>query len=270
MCTIARVLNPTLVRRRNKLSYLPLLWYKALAELQAEASRAYIGVLWWILEPALYMAAFYVAFDVGLRQGGGNYMVFLLTGLVAWKWFASTVQGGTIAVTVNVGLIQQVYLPKFILPGVVLIADTIKFFIIFLILLAVVALLGYPPTQTWLALPAVILVEFLLIAALASLGAAVIPFVPDLKLLVDNGLIVAMFLSGVFFDVSSYPPSVKYWFNFNPMVNVIGAFRDILLRHTWPDWSALGVVAAASFFIYMIAFLIMTRCDRIYPKFTIG
>lgn len=250
--------------------YLSLLWYKALSELQAEASRSYMGFLWWIVEPALYMAAFYIAFNVGLRQGGENYVVFLLTGLVAWKWFGSTVQNGTSAITINVGLIQQVYLPKFILPGVVLIADTIKFLIIFLILAAVVVALGYPPNVAWLALPAVVLVEFILIAALASLGASVIPFFPDLKLFVDNGLIVAMFLSGVFFDVSKYPPRLQHIFHLNPMVDVIESYRSILLRGLWPDWRVLGLVALGSCIIYFIAYAILRKFDRVYPKFTIG
>lgn len=257
-------------RSGNGSRYLSLLWYKALAELQAEASRAYMGVLWWVVEPALYMLAFYVAFDVGLRQGGPHYMVFLLTGLVAWKWFSSTIQSGVIAVTVNVGLIQQVYLPKFILPGVVLIADTLKFFIIFAVLLAVVVAFGYFPTIAWLALPAIIFVQFLLISALASLGAAILPFLPDVKLIIDNGLIVAMFVSGVFIDVSKYPAPMQHLFQFNPMIDVIVSYRRVLMYKVWPDWTPLGLVALASVAVYAGAVFIMARYDRVYPKFTIG
>ena len=52
-------------------TYLELVWYKGLADLQAEAARAYVGFLWWVLEPLLYMMAFYVAFGPGMRGGGG-------------------------------------------------------------------------------------------------------------------------------------------------------------------------------------------------------
>ena len=39
----------------EKIRYLELVWHKAIAELRVEAARAYVGFLWWILEPVLYM-----------------------------------------------------------------------------------------------------------------------------------------------------------------------------------------------------------------------
>ena len=38
--------------------YLELILYKAYADLRVEAARGYLGMLWWVLEPVLYMGAF--------------------------------------------------------------------------------------------------------------------------------------------------------------------------------------------------------------------
>jgi lipopolysaccharide transport system permease protein len=254
----------------NARRWLALVWWKALAELKAEAARAYIGILWWVVEPALYMAAFYLAFGAGIRAGGVHAVPFLLTGLVAWKWFASSVQGGSGAIQANSGLIQQVYVPKAILPFIVMVTNGIKFLVVLVLLLLVLTAMGYPPDITWVALPAVIVVEFLLIVALGSLAASLLPLLPDLKLIVDNGLIVMMFLSGIFYDVDKLPPGPAAIMRFNPMIWVIESFRHILMRHSWPQWDSLLVVALASLAVYALALVVLRAYDRHYTKLMVG
>jgi lipopolysaccharide transport system permease protein len=250
--------------------YFQLIWYKGFADLSGGASRAYIGYMWWVLEPVLYMGAFYLAFGLGLRGGGTNMVLFLLCGLVPWKWFASTVQAGAITMQANAGLMNQVYLPKFVLPWIVVLTNTVKFVIVLELLLVLAAALGEGMELPWIALPLAALVEMMLITSVASLAAAVVPLVPDLELVVSNGLIVLMFLSGIFFDVNKLPPKAAAVVRLNPMVPVIEAFRDILLRHTWPHWAVLGEVALLAVAMYALAFWLLARFDRIYPKIMTG
>ncbi|HEX4299990.1 MAG TPA: ABC transporter permease [Gammaproteobacteria bacterium] len=254
--------------RRNH--YIELIWYKGMADLHAEAARAYVGFIWWVLEPLLYMAAFYVAFGMGLRgPGGGVVALSLLCGLVPWKWFASSVQNGSDIIQANSGLIMQVYLPKYVLPGMVMVTNGIKFLIILgLLMLAMAVTHGASPA--WLALPVVVLVEMLLALALSTLAAAIVPLLPDLDLVISNGLIVMMFMSGIFSDVDRLPPTLARVLALNPMVHVIRAFRAVLLEKRWPDWMALGGVALFSLVVYGLALALMRRYDRIYPKLLVG
>ena len=254
----------------RKLHYLELVLYKAMADLNAEASRAYVGFLWWILEPAFYMAAFYIAFGTGLRAGGIDKVVFLLSGLVPWKWFMSSVQNGSLTIQNNSGLIQQVYLPKYILPWIVVLTNTVKFFIILGLLLILTVSLGHSVDVTWLALPVLALVELVVIAALASLTAALVPLLPDLRLIVDNGLIVLMFLSGIFYEVDRLPHRLQHIVRANPMVAVIEGFRSVLVDHTWPDWPGLARATLVALVLYALAFWVLRRFDRDYPKHMIG
>ena len=48
------------------MNYLELITVKAWADLKTKVSRAYIGFLWWFMEPILYMGSFYLLF--GLRR----------------------------------------------------------------------------------------------------------------------------------------------------------------------------------------------------------
>ncbi len=247
--------------------YAQLAYYRAIADLRAEATRAYLGLLWWFVEPLMYMVVFYTIFKTGLRAGGVGYAPFLLTGMVVWKWFASTVIAGANAVAKNSAIMQQVYVPKALLPCVVLIANTIKFLIIFMfLLLLIVVVLHKPVSWPWLALPLVIGVQFLFIAGVGGLVASVVPFVPDIKLLLDNVMMMLFFVSGVFFDISHIHGRFHDILLLNPAALVIEAYRSILLHNRWPHWGHMAYVFILSLVLVTAAVKVFHKYDRIYPK----
>jgi len=247
--------------------YLQLMLHKAYADLRAEATRAYLGFIWWFLEPAMYMLVFYLIVEAGLRRGGEGFMPFLLCGLVSWKWFASTVLSGADSLNKNAGIIQQVYVPKPVFPGVVILVNSFKFLIILAILLLLLTLgLGKPVTPAWLALPVVIAAQFLLITAVVMLLAAIIPFARDLKMLLENFIMMLFFMSGIFFDIGNIEPDIAMLLRLNPMVPLIDAYRTILLEGAWPHWGELLSVVGVALALGVPGLLLLRHFDRIYPK----
>ena len=67
------------------MNYKEILLYGVYSDLRTEVARRFLGFLWWIIDPVLYMAAFYVVFALALRQGGEDYAPFLLIGMVVWN-----------------------------------------------------------------------------------------------------------------------------------------------------------------------------------------
>ena len=71
--------------------YLRLADTMARMSLRAEASRYFLGYIWWILEPMLWVAVFYVVFEVLLQAGRADFLVFLMCGKLAFIWFSKSV-----------------------------------------------------------------------------------------------------------------------------------------------------------------------------------
>jgi lipopolysaccharide transport system permease protein len=163
-----------------------------------------------------------------------------------------------------------VYLPKLVLPCIVLFTNTIKFIMVLGLLLVLMMSLSEGPNLHWLALPLIVLVEFTIILAAASLMASLVPLLPELKLVIDNGLIVLMFLSGIFTEIDKLPPRIAEILHANPMVPIIEAFRAVLLQDTWPDWAALSWVLGLAILAYALAFWILRHNDRAYLKLMSG
>ncbi len=239
---------------------------KARAGLRAEASRGYLGVLWWIIEPIMYMSVFYVAFAHLLNRGDESYVIFLLTGLIVWKWFHATISGGANSLAANAGLMNQVYIPKIVFPLTSIAVNFFKFLIILLLLLIFLQFTSAKVTWAWLLLPVLVLTQLALITAVTSLLAAVIPFFPDLRAILDNVLMMLLFLSGIFYDIDKLPESFKGYLTLNPMAPLIAMYRKVLLEGVPPDWHQVMGIFAFSAVVMLVALWFFRRFDRIYPK----
>jgi lipopolysaccharide transport system permease protein len=246
--------------------YLQLILYKTRADLKMEAARGYMGMLWWVLEPVLYMGAFYVIFAVALERGGENFVPWLLTGLVVWKWFDTSIRMSLNAITAGKGLMSQVYLPKVFFPAVVILKNGVKFLVTLVLLLAFLLIYGYPLSWSWLAVVPLVGLQLMLIGGVGFTIAAMTPLWPDLKLLMNNVLMLMFFLSGVFFDTSQLQGWLAWILSLNPMVHIIKAWRDVLLYGQWPDLPALSYVLLLSLALLILGQHLLKRWDRLYPR----
>lgn len=249
--------------------FIELLWFSAYAELKAESARSYLGFLWWLLEPAMFMAVFYVVFGVLLGNADPDFIPFLLVGLTFWQWFKSCVTHGSHAIWLNIPLMRQVKLPILLFPLTAVLSDTLKFFFIFGVLLILLWLGGRPPSITYLALPVVFAVELLLAMGCALIAAAIVPFVPDVRFVIENALMALMFMSGVVFSLATLPEPYRSWLAWNPVVGVLESARDILMRGVWPDWSLLAQAAVGAGVMLVIGALMIVRLAPRYPKLAV-
>lgn len=254
----------------HKKRYIELMLYKTYADLKAEAARTYISFVWWILDPLLYMAIFYLVFEVLLKRGTENFTSFLLIGLIFWKWFASSVQHALNSISIHRGLIQQIYLPKWLFPIITVLTDFVKFTVVLIILILILMVIGIRPGIAWVNLPLLIACQFLFIIGCACLVAAVTPFFPDIRLLTESGLVLLMFLSGVFYDSATIPEKYQAFFFANPMAIMLEAFRTVMIENHPPNWLRLGYVFTLGSIILAAALSMLVRFDRTYPRLTLA
>ncbi|MBI5006889.1 MAG: ABC transporter permease [Nitrosomonadales bacterium] len=243
-----------------------LIFYKAYADLKAEAARSYLGLVWWIIEPVLYLCAFYVLFVLVLQRGGPDFVPSFLCGAVVWKWFDSGIKGGSHSISVHRGLLQQVYVPKYIFPVIAVLGSTARFIPVFVIFAIFLLLYGVHFQLSWMAVPLVIVTQFCLVIALALLVGAITPFLPDLKVAIDNGMLLLFFISGVFFNINEVQEPLKSYLLLNPMAGLIDEYRNILFRGIWPDATRLSIILSVSLAIGAFALLLLKRMDHRYGK----
>jgi lipopolysaccharide transport system permease protein len=251
-----------------RVHYLELILYRAYADLRAEGERFYISYFWWIFEPITNMVIFYVVFGLLLNSGTRDFVPFLLIGMTLWKWMDSTVTHGATTILGNVSMMRLAYLPKIIFPTVTIVTDTFKFTIVFVLLLIFLWAYGFPMGAPYLSLPLLLFIQFLFTVGLTYMVAAIVPFFPDLTILVQNLLGALFFMSGVFYAGSSLPQQYQTYFYLNPMACLIESFREVLMHNRWPRWLPLLSTGLISLCVIGLGAKIISRFDHIYPRLT--
>jgi lipopolysaccharide transport system permease protein len=246
--------------------YLNLIAVRSVMSLKSDADKNILGMLWWLIEPILYLGVFYLVFGVGLRQGGEGYVSFLLTGLVVWKWIDSSVKSVSVSIVQNVGIMSQVYVPKYVFPCVVFLTVTFRFFIVLGIFS--VYLLAYEDVNllSWLWLPIVIFVQFFFLLSASLFVAALVPVLPDLKLVINYLMMLLFFCSGIFFDLSSLEPSVAQLLSYNPFLIQIDWYRNVLLAGEAPNLLSLVSMLFIASVLMLVNGIIYKRLDRVFPR----
>lgn len=247
-----------------------LVLFSTYAELRAERARSYLGLAWWVLDPAMMMLTFWLVFDVIMHSGGPEYLPSLLIGLTLWQWMKSCMTHGGHAIWSNLALVRQVNLPPLVFPLVAMLSDTIKFFYIFVLLLVILWIAGYPPNVAYLGLLPLFVAVFLFVAGVGFVIAAVVPLLPDLRFVIEQALTVVMFLSGVVFSLSSVPSPWREIMALNPVAVIMDAARGILMHGRWPNWVGLGKVSLISIVVCAIGAFVVVRFAPRYPKLAVA
>ena len=253
--------------------YAHVVRYQTYAGLKAEISRTYLGVAWWLLAPTFAAMTMYVVFGFLLSVGTSStasgraaFFPFLLVGTFAWQWFHNSVMLSANSITLKSAVMQQVYLPKAVFPLVSVLSGTWKFVCTFSVMTLALWWLGYPPSGAYLALPVIMLVQFALNLAVGMPLAVWIPYFRDGTAVIAAVLGFAGMASGIFFRPSQVPARFAPYVNYNPVANLLTAYRAILLDRQWPDWWALGRVALIAAVLLSVGVTVIRRFDLKLPK----
>ena len=213
--------RPTLRQRVTEIwRFRELLLGLVRKELKVKYKNSALGFFWSMLNPALYLAVFYVVFQIFLGSGIDNFAIFLLSGLLVWNLFSTALPGACGAVVANSALVKKVYFPREILALAAVGAALVHFFLQASVLLAALVVFRYPvsPTYCLLILPA-LLALLLLASALGIFLAAVNVYVRDAQHLLELVLLA--------------------WFWMTPIVYQYRLVGDKLVTRGWPSWLLL-------------------------------
>jgi lipopolysaccharide transport system permease protein len=257
-------------QKDSRLHLAELILTKASMNLRSEASRTYLSYSWWLLEPLLLMGIYFIVFEKILNRGGDNFVAFLLIGIIHWLWFSKTISNATMSIVQGRGLIAQIDIPKIFFPLVIVVQDFLKVIIALALLVVLLLLNGIYPNITWIAWIPVLLCQLLLVSSLAIIAAIVVPFMPDLRILITTALQMLMFLSGVFYSHEIIPTNFQTLFFLNPVAKLLYFYREILMYQQWPNWMELGLFFLFIATLFSIVILISSRLDHTLSRLVLG
>lgn len=245
-----------------------LLTYHATCALRAEFNRYHLHFLWWFLEPVMFLGTLYLVFGIFRQSTIPNYALFLLTGLVVWQWFAKAVAHATNSIYQSMRSFQQHKVSPFHFPLCVFMQDSIKtlpVFAVFFLVFAFLAPMG--PSLVWFNLIPILLVEAICIIGCSLFVAAIVPFLPDLSMLVPIMTRMMFFAAGIFYNIDDVVlPDHRMILYSNPVTVCIKEMRGVLIYSQSPDWALLGYGLMVSLFFLGLGCAMIQFCRAKYPR----
>src|SRR5437764_5228609 len=147
---------------REIISHHELLLNLVRLELKSKYKASALGFAWSLLNPAMYLVVFYIAFDVILGGGIPRFPIYLLSGLLVWNFFTSALNTGTGSVVAGSGLVKKVWFPREVLPLASVGAALVHFFLQLLVLVGALVLVQHPVGWTEVPLLPLALVDLIL------------------------------------------------------------------------------------------------------------
>ncbi len=210
------------------------------------------GAAWSLVTPLLLLAVFTFAFHelLGARwpgvQGRAGFAMMVFAGLVLHGMLSEVLVKSPLAVAGQPNFVKKLVFPLAVLPLVPVGAALVHALIALGVLVAACLVLG--PALHWTALlvPLVMLPFLVLLAGVAWILAALGVYFRDIAQIGSPLATAMLFLSPVFFPLSSVPPSYVGIVSLNPLTFVVESTRGLLFDGRLPGLgSTLGHSLAA-------------------------
>jgi len=221
--------------------------------------RSMLGVGWSLLVPLAQLAVLYMVFKQMLRLNIPHFTSFLLTGILPWFWFCNSLLASSTTIVENRELVKQVGFPVSVLPIAVVLSQLTQFVIALPVLAGFLLADGFRPGIPLLALPLVILVQFILTMSIAYVLATLQVRFRDTQHLVGILLFLFFYLTPVFWDASVVPEPFHSILMLNPLGALLNNYRDILMRGRWPEVLPLATTALVSSVALGLGYLVFLK-----------
>lgn len=230
--SLVRVIDPTTSvagRLSDLLRYRELITNLVRKELRVKYKNSALGFLWSMLNPALYLAIFWIVFTRFLGGGIPNFPIYLLSGLLGWNLWSTALGGAVVSLVANSSLITKVYFPREVLPLSTIGAALIHFFFQIVVLLIALAAFRYPVSPAALVLvPSALVVELMLLAGLCLLVSVLNVYFRDVQHLLELMLLGWFWMTPIVYPISLVQQNLgPLWrlYLLNPMTSIVLGFQ---------------------------------------------
>ncbi len=230
-------------------------------DLKVRYKRSMLGFVWFLLKPIFSMVVFTVVFTKIIRFGGSiqHFPLFLLTGLLPWNFFSSSLSASTTSLLDNHRLIRSIYFPRAALPAAGVAANGVHLLLALVVLEAILIAFGHMPGPSMVLLPVVLVLFMLMTAGFAMLFSVCNVFYRDVAQFLEVLLLAWFYASPVIYPLGQglIPAGFEKVIMYNPVAGILEMFHSLFYKGVWPaDWTWISAVpwSLAVFFLGLVVF----------------
>ncbi len=214
------------------ISYKDLLFLFVKRDFVAFYKQTILGPLWFFIQPILITITFTIIFGrvAGISTDGVPDILFYLSGVTAWTYFATCWNETTDIFRKNKEIFGKVYFPRVIMPLSVIITNLFRLgiqFLLFLVVYFFYFFSGFDIQPNWIIalFPFLVFLMAMFSLSLGMLVSALTVKYRDLVFLMQFGIQLVMYATPVVYPLSIISPERQWVLALNPMTAIIETFR---------------------------------------------
>jgi len=233
-----------------------LLYNLLMRNLKVRYRKSFFGFLWTLIVPMTMTLVYYFVFQYIAKMGDEKFAIFLLSGVIPWTFFSTAFMTGTDSLVNNFGILSKVPISATAFP----LAETCSAFINFLLSLPVLVLagvyFGVYPQWSWLALPALFAILFIMVYALAYIAAVANVYMRDVRHLVGISIQIWMYMTPILYASERIPEHLKPYFWLNPMFGIFDSIHKTFLAGIFPEPLVWAHMIGWTVVLFLFAFIL--------------
>lgn len=222
---------------------------------------SFIGIFWSFFNPLIMLAVYTFVFSIVFKarwtlesDSKMEFALLLFAGLLIFNLFAECISRAPGLVVTNANYVKKVVFPLEVLPIVNLFAALFHLIVSLGVWLLTYIIFFGVPYATVLTLPLILLPFLFFVMGLSWILASLGVFLRDISQLIGIVITVLMFLSPVFYPVTSLPEIYQWFFMLNPLTPVIEMTRDVLFWNKYPNFYILFFYSLAALIVAYLGF----------------
>jgi ABC-type polysaccharide/polyol phosphate export permease len=229
-------------------NWLLILSSLAAKELKVRYKRSLLGFAWFLLKPLFQTAVFAVVFTQIIRFGGSlrHYALFLLSGLLVWNFFSSSLTAASTSLLDNVRLVRSIRFPRAALPVSSVAANAAHLLLSLLVLEALLLAWGHAPSPAFLLLVPALAMLLAMTAGLSLMLSVWNVYYRDVSLLLEVLLLAWFYASPVIYPLGTgmLPPAIEGILRYNPVSGFLETIHGLLYFGCAPPaWCWISMVS---------------------------
>lgn len=247
-----------------------LIYNLAKREVVGRYRGSFVGIFWSFLTPILLLTVFTFVFGEifqarwgdRVQSGPLDFAVALFAGLLIFNFFAECIGRAPTLIIANANYVKKVVFPLEVLTLVTLLAALFHLAAGYIILLILMTLSSWEFSWHMLYVPVIFAPFAVLVLGLTWGLSALGVYLRDIGQLISPILTAMMFLSPIFYPLSSVSEKFMWIYEINPLTFVIEQVRAVLLQGVQPNWVGLGYYSLACVLVGYLGFVLFQKTRK--------
>jgi lipopolysaccharide transport system permease protein len=248
------------------LKYRDLIWNLTITDLKVKYQSSALGFAWSLLNPLLLMLVLYFVFTNVFRFNQENFALYILVGLIAWRFLANGTTAGIFSIVGRSSLVTKIFIPRQILVLSTTLSCFISSLLEFCVLIPLLFIFGVKITPYIFFFPVAHAIFFFIVYGIGLILAALYVYYRDLNQIWDVLLQLGFFMSPICYPLSTIPEKYLPIYLLNPVTVLMELYRNFLIYGIGPSPLSTTYLVIVALILMVVGTLVFKRLERRFAE----